>query len=58
MANFARSKPQPTANGSNQRATQAAAFDAVCKARPLRPPTSSRPEVRVLRKPLPPNPTL
>ena len=55
---FPRSKPNQKNSSTSQRATQAAALDALCKARPLRPPTSTRPEVRVVRKPLPNNPTL
>ncbi len=39
--------------GSSTRAAQIEALDAMCKARPLRPPTATRPEVRVVRKPLP-----
>lgn len=58
MTQFTRSKP-PQKNGtSNQRAMHAAALDALCKHRPLRPPTSARPEVRVLRKALPASPRL
>jgi hypothetical protein len=53
-----RPKPAPKTKSSSQREMQAAAFDAVCQARPLRPPTSTRPELRVVRKPLPNNPTL
>lgn len=58
MTSFPRSKPTPKSNTSSQRELQAAALDALCKARPLRPPTSTRPEVRVIRKPLPDNPTI
>jgi hypothetical protein len=39
--------------GQSTRAAQIEALDALCKARPLRPPTSTRPELRVVRKPLP-----
>jgi hypothetical protein len=56
---FPRSKPTTQKSGTtSQRATQVAALDAMCKARPLRPPTSTRPEERVIRKPLPNNPTI
>jgi hypothetical protein len=58
MTYLSRTRPNQKTSTSSQRATQAAAFDAVCKARPLRPPTSTRPEVRVIRKALPANPTL
>jgi hypothetical protein len=59
MTYFTRSKPPAQKTSTSSRvATQAAALDALCKARPLRPPTSTRPEVRVIRKPLPANPTI
>ena len=58
MTYFSRSKPTQKPSTSNQRSQQAAALDALCKARPLRPPTSTRPEVRVIRQPLPTNPTI
>jgi hypothetical protein len=58
MMQFTRSKPPQKTNATSQRSLQAAAFDAVCKDRPLRPPTSTRPEVRVIRKPMPNNPTI
>jgi hypothetical protein len=38
---------------TSTRAMQIEALDALRKSRPLRPPTSTRPEVRVVRKPLP-----
>ncbi len=58
MTFVSRPKPAQNTNTKGQREMQAAAFDAVCQARPLRPPTSTRPEVRVIRKPLPDSPTL
>ncbi len=58
MTYFSRSKPTPKPSTSSQRTMQAAALDALCKARPLRPPTSTRPEVRVVRQRLPNNPTI
>ena len=58
MTDSSRPKPDQKTSTSNQRATVVAAFDAICKSRPLRPPTTIRPEVRVIRKPLPDNPSL
>jgi hypothetical protein len=58
MPDFSRSKPDRKTSNHSQRAMQAAALDELCKHRPLRPPTSTRPEVRVIRKPLPDNPTI
>ena len=58
MTYFNRGKPNQKTSTSSQRAIQAAALDALCRARPLRPPTLTRPEVRVIRKPLPIDPTI
>ncbi len=58
MTYFSRSKPNQKTSTVSQRGMQAAALDALCKARPLRPPTSTRPEVRVVRKPLPTDVTI
>lgn len=58
MTPFVRSKPGHKSDTSSQRAMQAAELDALCKQRPLRPPTSTRPEVRLVRKALPENPRL
>ncbi len=54
---YARRKPEQKTVTTSQRSVQAAALDALCKQRPLRPPTAIRPEVRVIRKPLPNTPT-
>ena len=53
MTDISRGKPDQKTRVSNQRAPLLAAFDELCKNRPLRPPTSTRPEVRVIRKPPP-----
>lgn len=58
MMQFTRSKPSQKNNTSSQRATQAAELDALCKHRPLRPPTTTRPEVRLVRKALPASPRM
>jgi hypothetical protein len=58
MTPFSRSKPNHKARTASQPALQSAAFDALCKGRPLRPPTSTRPELRVIRKPMPSEPRL
>jgi hypothetical protein len=58
MTPFTRSKPSQKNTTSSQRATQAAELDALCELRPLRPPTSIRPEVRLVRKPLPASPRI
>lgn len=58
MTQFTRGKPNQKNNTSSQRALQAAELDALCRQRPLRPPTSTRPEVRLLRKALPDSPRL
>jgi hypothetical protein len=53
MTDPARKPTQKPATST--RSMQVEALDALCKARPLRPPTSTRPDVRVVRKPLPNN---
>jgi hypothetical protein len=58
MMQFTRSKPSPKNTASTQRAAQAAELDALCEHRPLRPPTSTRPEVRLVRKALPDSPRM
>lgn len=58
MTQFTRGKPNQKNSSSTQRATQAAELDALCKHRPLRPPTTTRPEVRLIRKALPDNPRM
>ncbi len=58
MTTFTRSKSGHKNDSSSQRALQAAELDALCKHRPLRPPTTTRPEVRLVRKALPDNPRM
>jgi hypothetical protein len=58
MTPFTRSKPGQKNTTSSQRAAQAAELDALCEHRPLRPPTSTRPEVRLVRKALPASPRM
>jgi hypothetical protein len=58
MMHFTRSKPTHKNTTASQRAAQAAELDALCEHRPLRPPTSTRPEVRLVRKALPASPRM